>query len=60
MPTLENISKAYETIAGRAADKEKLLWVLSENQKLGVVQENIANRQDKPVQIWTTNCSCKK
>jgi len=60
LPTLENISKTYDQVTGKTTTKEDLLQLLSETETLGITQQDIASRQDEPVQVWKTNCSCAK
>ena len=59
-PTLENISKTYGKMARKMTNKEKLLRMLSETEKLGIVKQDIASRQDTPVQVWKTDCACER
>lgn len=60
LPTLENITKTYSQITGKTTSKDKLLQMLSETEKLSIIQQDIASRQDEPVQVWKTNCACGK
>jgi len=60
LSTLENISKAHNQISGATMAKEELQKMLNETEKFDLVRQDIASKQDEPVQIWTTNCSCKR
>ena len=57
LPTLNNITKTYENIVQKIVNKEKLVQKLSEAEKIGLIKREIANRQDEPVQTWSTQCS---
>jgi exosortase len=57
MPTLNNISKTYDNMAGETVDKENLMQKLSEIEKIGIIKKDMANRRDEPVRIWRTECS---
>jgi len=57
LPTLNNITKTYENIVRKIVNKEKLVQKLSEAEKIGLIKREIANRQDEPVQTWSTQCS---
>jgi hypothetical protein len=57
LPTLSNISKAYEAITGKTSDVEQLLSSLVQLEKTDVIRVDIANLNDEPVRVWRTQLS---
>jgi exosortase len=55
VPTLENITKTYQTLNLETTTKERLLQELVGFEKAGLVSNQIANKQDEPIQIWKSN-----
>jgi exosortase len=53
-PTLENIINTYQRTTGQTIDIIQLHQKLIELEKTGVIQSQIAHKQDKPIQTWKT------
>jgi exosortase len=53
-PTLENIINTYQKTTGQTIDHKQLHQSLTELEKTGVIQSQITNKQDKPIQTWKT------
>jgi len=53
-PTLENIINTYQKTTGQTIDHNQLHQKLTEIEKTGVIQNQITNKQDKPIQTWKT------
>ena len=54
LSTLNNIVTTYQKTIKKTIKKEQLLQKLSELEKTSIIKSNIANKQDKPTQIWRT------
>jgi len=59
-PTLNNIAITYLNTMGKPIDKEKLLQMLTEIEKTGIIKSEVVSREDDPTQIWKTALSFAK
>ena len=59
-PTLNNIAITHQNMMGQPINKEKLLQILTEIEKTGIIKSEVANKEDEPTQIWKTAMSFAK
>jgi exosortase len=60
IPTINNISIAYQKMTRKPIDKLKLLRDLSLLEKTGIIKWVIASRSDIPIMVWKTQMNFKQ
>jgi exosortase/archaeosortase family protein len=58
-PTPQAIANTYKSKTGLQIEEKELLQKLSETEKTGIAESQIANVQDEPTRIWKTNVTAK-
>jgi hypothetical protein len=50
--TLNNIATQYKALTRRAIDQNQLLQKLQNLEKTGILESEITNQRDEPIQTW--------
>lgn len=53
--TFSTIMSAYEKLAGKTIQPERLLRKLKEAEKAGFIERKIMSRNDAPIVVWQSN-----